>query len=101
MRGHSSLPVSYSAAFSSAEDGIGAALASESDIVVICSSDEEYASLAPQICSTLKEQALIVIAGNPACAEELKKQGLEFFIHMKSDVPATLSMFNGLLGIKM
>jgi methylmalonyl-CoA mutase len=90
-----------SSAFSSAEDGIAAALASEADIVVICSSDEEYASVAPQICLALKEQALIVIAGNPACAEELKKLGLEFFIHMKSDVPAVLSMFNGLLGIKI
>ncbi len=88
-------------AFTSVEDGIAAALDFEADIVVICSSDEEYASLAPQIYSVLKEKTLLVIAGNPACSEELKAQGFEFFIHMRSDVPATLSRFNELLGIKM
>ncbi len=88
-------------ASASAEEGIRAALASGAGIVVICSSDEEYASLAPQIYSALKDSALIVVAGKPACAEELKAQGLEFFIHLRSDVPEMLGRFNELLGIKM
>jgi methylmalonyl-CoA mutase len=88
-------------ASASAEEGIRAALASGAGIVVICSSDEEYASLAPQIYSALKASALVVVAGKPACAEELKAQGLEFFIHLRSDVPEMLGRFNELLGIKM
>jgi methylmalonyl-CoA mutase len=67
---------------------------------VICSSDDEYIVYSPEILSQLKGKAIIVVAGNPASAEELKAMGIDLFIHLKSDVPAMLRYFNGKLGIK-
>ena len=89
------------AGFDSVEDGVISALEAKADIVVICSSDEEYNQFAPQIYKGLKDKAIMVIAGNPSSADELKSQGLELFIHNRSNVPETLSYFNTRLGIKM
>lgn len=85
--------------FGNVEEGANAALKSNADIIVICSSDEEYAELAPELFRLVKGKAVPVIAGNPACGEDLKKLGIEYFIHMKSDVPDTIRKFNKLLGI--
>ncbi|HLP73925.1 MAG TPA: methylmalonyl-CoA mutase family protein [Bacteroidales bacterium] len=85
--------------FSSLEGGVVAALGSGADIVVICSSDEEYASVAPEIFKNLKDHAIVVIAGNPCCADELRSAGIENFIHIKTDVIETLKYFNLKLGI--
>jgi methylmalonyl-CoA mutase len=87
------------AGFGSAEEGTEAALGSGADIVVICSSDEEYQQLAPEIYSHLGDKFIVVIAGNPACSEELKKAGMENFIHVRSDVPSVLRDFNSKMGI--
>ncbi len=85
--------------FNNIEDGIKSAIASKADIVVICSSDDEYSLYAPDIHTNLKDKAIVVIAGNPASIEELKSKGLELFIHMKSDVTETLKYINARLGI--
>jgi methylmalonyl-CoA mutase len=85
--------------FDTVEDGVKPALESKADIVVICSSDEEYTLFAPDIYKRLKGKAIIVIAGNPACIDELKSKGLDIFIHVRSNVPETLSYFNIRLGI--
>jgi methylmalonyl-CoA mutase len=87
--------------FENAEAGINSALKSETDIIVVCSSDEEYMLYTPEIYSNLKDKALIVVAGNPASAGELKSLGVQYFIHMKSNVPMMLQDFNNRLGIKM
>ncbi|HLN20375.1 MAG TPA: methylmalonyl-CoA mutase family protein [Bacteroidales bacterium] len=86
--------------FESVEHGVEAALASGAEIVVICSSDEEYQAFAVEIFKQLSKNAIVVIAGNPACADELKKTGIENFIHVKSDVTAVLRNFNEKLGIE-
>lgn len=86
--------------FATAAEGVAEALKSKADIVVICSSDEEYLSFAPEIYDSLKGKAIIVVAGNPASIDELKSKGLENFIHMKSNVIETLTEFNNKLGIK-
>jgi methylmalonyl-CoA mutase len=86
--------------FSGIEEGIDAALNSKADIVVICSSDEEYAIMAPEIFKNLKDHAIVVIAGNPECAGELRSAGIENFIHIKSDVPESLRYYNLKLGIR-
>ena len=87
--------------FDTVDEGIEAALGSKADIVVICSADADYLCVAPQIFSALKGKTIVVIAGDPAASEELREKGIDQFIHMKTDVPATLSVFNELLGIKM
>jgi methylmalonyl-CoA mutase len=86
--------------FETIDDATKSVMESGADIVVICSSDDEYQQFAPELFNKLKEKAIIVIAGNPACAEELKSKGLENFIHLKSNVIQTLSDFNMKLGIE-
>lgn len=86
--------------FATVEESVKSAVESRADIVVICSSDEEYPHIAPEIFNRLKDSAIIVIAGNPACAGELKSKGLENFIHIKSNLIETLTGFNKKLGIE-
>ena len=80
--------------FNSVEDGVKTALESKADIVVICSSDNEYSHIAPEIYSALNGKTLVVVAGNPACIDELKLKGLELYIHVKSDILETIRFFN-------
>ena len=89
--------------FKTVEEGVDAAIAAGADIVVICSSDEEYAEYAIPAYEYLKtknDKAIYVVAGAPACAEELKAAGIENFIHVKVNQLETLKMFNEKLGIK-
>ena len=85
--------------FKTVEEGVDAALAAGADIVVICSSDEEYAEHAIPAFKYLDNRALFVVAGAPACAEDLKAAGIEHFVHVKVNQLETLKMFNEKLGI--
>lgn len=85
--------------FETVEAGVNAALTAGAEIVVLCSSDDEYAELAPAAFKALNGKAEFVIAGAPACMEELKAQGIDQFIHVKSNVLETLKAFNTKLGI--
>lgn len=85
--------------FKTVEEGVSKALSSKAHIVVICSSDEEYPVFAPEIFESLKEKAIIVVAGNPACIDELKSKGIKNFIHIRSNMIETLSDFHKQLGI--
>lgn len=83
--------------FATVEEGVKAALDANADIVVLCSSDDEYAEFAPAAYDLLKDKALLVVAGAPANMDELKAKGIEHFIHVRSNVLETLQRFNGLL----
>lgn len=85
--------------FETIEQGVEAALKACAQIVVLCSSDDEYAEFAPQAYALLEGKAELVIAGAPACADELKAKGIHQFIHVKSNVLETLKAFNTKLGI--
>ena len=85
--------------FDTIEAGIDAALEAKADIVVLCSSDDEYATLAPEAFKYLNGRALFVVAGAPACTEELKAIGITEFIHVRSNVLDTLKSFNAQLSI--
>ena len=86
--------------FASIEEGIDAALKAGADIVVLCSSDDEYAEYAIPAFNYLNGRAMFVVAGAPACTEELKAAGIEHFIHVKVNQLETLKEFNVKLGIK-
>lgn len=86
--------------FETVEAGVAAAKAAKADIVVLCSSDDEYAEAAPAAYKALDGAAQFVVAGAPACAEELKTQGIQHFINVKSNVLETLKGFNAVLGIE-
>lgn len=85
--------------FKSVEEGVDAAIKTHSDIVVLCSSDEEYAEYAVPAFKVLNGRAIFVVAGNPACAESLKNEGVENFIHARQNVLSTLKEYNAKLGI--
>ena len=87
-------------AFESVEAGVNSALEAAADIVVICSSDDEYAQYAPEAYVQLKGKAIFVVAGAPACSEDLKAVGIENFINVKTNLLESLTGYNHKLGIK-
>lgn len=85
--------------FDTVEAGVDAALEAKADIVVICSSDDEYAEYAIPAFKYLNGRAMYVVAGAPACSDELKAAGIENFINVKSNQLGTLKEYNAKLGI--
>jgi len=85
--------------FKTVEEGVDAALAADADFVVICSSDDEYAEYAIPAFQYLNGRAMYIVAGAPACSEDLKAAGIENFIHVKSNQLETLRAYNAKLGI--
>jgi len=63
------------------------------DLVVYCSSDEEYPELVRTTLSKIREASptsRILVAGNPESSQELKSMGVQGFIHLKSHLYNTL-----------
>ena len=85
--------------FKTVEEGVDAALEAKADIVVICSSDDEYAEYAIPAFKYLNGRAMYVVAGAPACSEDLKAAGIENFIHVRVNQLETLKEYNEKLGI--
>ncbi|MCC8112675.1 MAG: methylmalonyl-CoA mutase small subunit [Bacteroidales bacterium] len=83
--------------FKTVEEGVDAALAKGADVVVLCSSDDEYAELAPAAFKYLDGRAEFVVAGAPACMEDLKAAGIKDFVHVRCNVLDTLKDFNARL----
>ena len=83
--------------FETVKEGIDAAMEKGADVVVLCSSDDEYAAYAPEAFKELDGRALFVVAGAPACMDDLKAAGIENFIHVKVNVLDTLVDFNAKL----
>ncbi|MDR2962179.1 MAG: methylmalonyl-CoA mutase family protein [Bacteroidales bacterium] len=84
--------------FATIDEGVKAAKESGAQIVVICSSDDEYAEVALPIFEKLQDK-IVVVAGAPACSEELAAKGLKNFISVKSNVLETLQQYQSMLGI--
>ena len=85
--------------FDTVEAGVEAAVKAGAEIVVLCSSDDEYAEFAPAAYKALAGRAEFVVAGAPACADDLKAQGIDQSVNVKSNVLETLKAFNAKLGI--
>ena len=81
--------------FKTVQEGVDAALEKGADIVVLCSSDDEYAALAPEAFKYLNGRAEFVIAGPEN--DEFKALGINYFINVRSNVLATLKDFNAKL----
>lgn len=81
--------------FESVEEGVKAAREKNADIIVLCSSDDEYTELAPKAYELVKNgKEIFVVAGAPACMDDLKANGIEYFINVRSNVLDTLKGFN-------
>ncbi|NLA15954.1 MAG: methylmalonyl-CoA mutase small subunit [Bacteroidales bacterium] len=85
--------------FASVEEGIQAARKQGAHVVVACSSDEEYAQGVPQIARALGKEAIVTVAGEPACKEDLKAQGVNHFISVRSNLLETLLQYQNELGL--
>lgn len=87
--------------FDNIDDGIKEALKAKANIVVLCSSDDEYQQMVPTVSNNLKGKAELVIAGYPKeYIEQYKEMGIGEFIHVRSNILETLKNFNKKLGIK-
>lgn len=83
--------------FDTVEQGVDAALEKKADVIVLCSSDDEYATLAPEAFKYLAGRAEFVVAGAPACTDDLKAAGIKDFVHVRCNVLDTLRDFNARL----
>ena len=83
--------------FETVEAGVEAAMEKQADVVVLCSSDDEYATLAPEAFKALAGRAEFVVAGAPACSDDLKAVGITEFVNVRSNVLETLKAFNAKL----
>ena len=79
------------------EECVEAAVAAKLEIVVLCSSDDEYAEYAVPAFKALNGRAMFIVAGAPACMDELKAAGIENFIHVRVNVLETLKEYNAKL----
>ncbi len=81
--------------FATPEEGAKAALESGADVVVLCSSDDEYAELTKPVCDMLKGKVKsLVLAGFPKeMVETYKGYGIDEFIHVKTNVLDCLTNF--------
>jgi methylmalonyl-CoA mutase len=95
--------ISDNPGFATIQEGVEACLLATPDIVVICSSDEEYPELVPIICKSIKinsKPPRIVLAGYPKeHIEQFRTDGVDEFIHIKSNVLEMLMKFQEMLGI--
>lgn len=88
--------VEEGAGYKTVEEGVADAKKAGADVVVICSSDDEYLEFAPAIAKSLTDE-IVVIAGAPACADELKAKGINNFIHVRSNLLEELKSYQSKL----
>jgi methylmalonyl-CoA mutase len=70
----------------------------DADLIVLCSSDPEYLTLAEEVCPKVNQP--VVVAGDPkAHLDQLKEAGVQGFIHIRTDAITALSEWQKRLGI--
>ena len=75
----------------------------DADLLVLCSSDQEYLELATKVTTDMKalgRTTPVIVAGNPDSAEQMRAAGVEDFIHIRSNPIEVLTSWQQRLGIK-
>ena len=89
--------------FAAAAEATKAAVASGAPIVVILSTDDRYPEVVPAMAPALKAArpgVVLVVAGFPKDhIEAFKQAGIDEFIHVRSDVHATLAALAQKVGV--
>jgi methylmalonyl-CoA mutase len=89
------LKVIYNKGYDIPADAVSDAVKSGAKAIVICSTDETYPELVPQITGEVKKQSphmLILLAGYPKeQIEQFKSYGVDEFIYLGADVYSTLN----------
>jgi methylmalonyl-CoA mutase len=79
------------------------AISGDPDAIVLCSSDAEYAALAPRVIRELRDAGKttpVIVAGNPADAvEQLTQAGVADFVHVRSNAAEVLRGWQERLGV--
>jgi len=84
--------------FETVEEGIEAAQQAKPNIVVICSSDNEYVDIIEPIFNTLKNDTIVVLAGYPKdLIDKLNQIGLTNLVHVKSNLLEELTRYQKLV----
>jgi methylmalonyl-CoA mutase len=70
----------------------------DADLIVLCSADSEYLTLAEEICPKVNQP--VVVAGDPkGQVDQLKAAGVQGFIHIRTDAITALTEWQNRLGI--
>lgn len=89
------------AGFATVEEGVKAVSEANPDLIVVCSSDDEYATLgveAAKQCKSNFPNTPFIVAGNPTeCLDTLTEAGTDDFIHVKVNILESLKKYNQLL----
>lgn len=86
--------------FKTIEEGLQAAKEAGAEIVVLCSSDDDYATIGMEFAQKTKDTCIGVIAGYPKnLIEDFKAHGLTNLIHVKSNILEDLKAYQKELGI--
>ncbi len=85
---------------SSIENGVKQCEQAKPDVIIFCSADKDYTYQLPPLIKQFKNAPILVVAGYPKDQiTTLKKQGIKYFIHLKSNVLETLTGIHKELGI--
>lgn len=89
--------------FDDVNEGVKDALASGAEIIVLCSSDDDYVQYVPEVAEKIKSEnnnTQLVVAGYPKeHIEAFKEAGVDDFIHIKSNLLETLKKYQEKLGV--
>lgn len=91
--------------FAGVEQAAQAALASDAQVVVICSTDDTYPELVPPLVQAIKagdSKRIVVLAGYPKDhVEAFSQAGVDEFIHIRANCLELLSRVAGKLGVSL
>jgi len=94
--GVSGFNVQQEKSFTSAEEAAEQSAKSDSEVVVICSSDQDYDGNALSYVKAFRainSEKVLLLAGNPTnIIDELTQAGLDGCVNIKSDIITTISM---------
>ncbi|MFW5760818.1 MAG: methylmalonyl-CoA mutase family protein [Cyclobacteriaceae bacterium] len=87
----------------SIEDAVKVSTEHKAEIIVLCSSDDDYAAMGESFAQKFKSKSgnkKLVLAGYPAdIVDKLKNAGFDNFVHLKSNAVETLRDFQKQLNI--
>lgn len=75
----------------------------EGDLIILCSSDDEYAGLAASLMPKMQamgRKTPVIVAGYPENVEQLVAAGIADFVHLRSNAVEVLTKWQERLGVK-
>lgn len=96
--------VAGSNGFATVEEAADAALFSKAQAVCICSTDDTYPEIVPQLVSKIRAknpEMIFMLAGYPQeMIDTYKSQGIDIFIHIRANAFDTLNDLANRMGVK-